>query len=132
MGRKLSPQSGQAVSGTRGNEGKRNYGEEIMEGSLGGNPAFLVLLLKFFFFGPRRCLRRNLPFLPGLYRIFIKYSINEFGDEPHSLNRGRGWMNGKLSEHLTFSIFLFIVVIGIGMRFFAGPPVRNSLEYGQP
>ena len=30
----------------------------------------------------RCCLRRNLPFLPGLYRIFIKYSINEFGEEP--------------------------------------------------
>ena len=30
----------------------------------------------------RRCLRRNLPFLPGPYRVFIKYSINEFGDEP--------------------------------------------------
>jgi len=38
-------------------------------------------------------------------------------------------MDGKLLEHLTFSIFLFIVVIKIGMRFFAGPPVRNSLEY---
>jgi len=27
-------------------------------------------------------LRRNLPFLPGLYRVFLKYSINEFGDDP--------------------------------------------------
>jgi len=26
-------------------------------------------------------LRRNLPFLPGLYRVFLKYSINELGDE---------------------------------------------------
>jgi hypothetical protein len=30
----------------------------------------------------RRCWRRNLPSLPRPYRVFKKYSINEFGDEP--------------------------------------------------
>jgi hypothetical protein len=30
----------------------------------------------------RRCLRRNLPFLPGPWQVFMKYSINEFGDDP--------------------------------------------------
>jgi len=59
---------------------------------------FLFLLRSFSFLAPaalsgtraggtkerisRRCWRRNLPFLPGLYRVSNKYSINEFGDEP--------------------------------------------------
>ncbi|MCX5907387.1 MAG: hypothetical protein NTY64_09425, partial [Deltaproteobacteria bacterium] len=30
----------------------------------------------------RRCLRRKLPSLPRPYPVFMKYSINEFGDEP--------------------------------------------------
>jgi len=30
----------------------------------------------------RRCLRRNLPFLPGPWPIFIEILINEFGDDP--------------------------------------------------
>ena len=30
----------------------------------------------------RRCLRRNLPFLPGPWQVFMKYFINEFGDDP--------------------------------------------------
>jgi hypothetical protein len=57
---------------------------------------------KFFFSGPRyalrnarmggckgifrRCLRRNLPSLPRPYRVFMKYSINEFEDEPKISN----------------------------------------------
>jgi len=42
----------------------------------------------------RRCSRRNLPFLPGLYRGFLKYSINEFGDEAHFFS--------LLSERMNF------------------------------
>ena len=30
----------------------------------------------------RRCLRRNLTFLPGPWQASIKHSINEFGDDP--------------------------------------------------
>ncbi|KPK95130.1 MAG: hypothetical protein AMJ94_00270, partial [Deltaproteobacteria bacterium SM23_61] len=30
----------------------------------------------------RRCLLRNLAFLPGPWQAFLKHSTNEFGDEP--------------------------------------------------
>jgi hypothetical protein len=33
----------------------------------------------------RRCLRRNLPFLPGPWPIFIEILVNQFGDEPENL-----------------------------------------------
>ncbi|KPK85039.1 MAG: hypothetical protein AMJ94_19490 [Deltaproteobacteria bacterium SM23_61] len=30
----------------------------------------------------RRCLLRNLTFLPGPWQVFMKNSVNEFGDDP--------------------------------------------------
>jgi hypothetical protein len=38
----------------------------------------------------RRCLRRNLPFLPGPSQAFTKYLINELGDDPHFLIQAQG------------------------------------------
>ncbi|KPK93574.1 MAG: hypothetical protein AMJ94_02915 [Deltaproteobacteria bacterium SM23_61] len=37
----------------------------------------------------RRCLLRNLAFLPGPWQALMKNSINEFGDDPVFFNSGR-------------------------------------------
>ena len=43
----------------------------------------------------RRCLRRNLTFLPGPWQVFIKYSIHEFGDDPQNRTDSKCGRNTK-------------------------------------
>ena len=58
----------------------------------------------------RRCLRRNLTFLPGPWQVFIIYPINQFGDDPNNqkkmVRRRRtdlalmgGWVRYSVSFH---------------------------------
>jgi hypothetical protein len=50
----------------------------------------------------RRCLLRNLSFLPGPWQAFMKNMINGFGDEPHILGSAPTFLS--VSIHSTIRI----------------------------